>query len=82
MKVNPCPACGLYDSGEQWAHDPCIANTHGVTFACCGRGNPDAAYFKFSFGPTIRGTQKASLLWIRATGSGCDGKCAGIEATR
>jgi hypothetical protein len=46
-----CVACGLAPVD---GHDACIANLPGVTFACCGHGDPAQAYVKFENGVILR----------------------------
>lgn len=72
-----CRKCGRM-RGEN-GHDPCIANTPGVINACCGHGDPWSAYFQFSFGPSVRGCQRAVNDIIRILGNGCHKDCSGFE---
>jgi predicted RNA-binding Zn-ribbon protein involved in translation (DUF1610 family) len=42
---HPCPHCGKLPGPS--GHDPCIDQLEGVSFACCGHGNPSQAYVAF-----------------------------------
>jgi hypothetical protein len=70
-----CAKCGQPPTEN--GHDPCIANFPGVIYACCGHGNPDKTYFKFAFGPTVRGSHAAVLMWMKVVGTNCHGGCPG-----
>lgn len=47
-----CPKCNQFETKE--GHDPCIANSPGVEFACCGHGKYEG-YVKFNSGTVFRG---------------------------
>ncbi len=58
FEQRPCKRCGstLNVSGKA---DPCLGRLPGVDNACCGHGDPEAAYIRFTNGVTIRG-----FTWI------------------
>lgn len=80
MKVNPCLKCGRCDTGEKWAHDPCIAGTAGVVNACCGHGDADGAYFMFAFGPTIHGSAERVRRALFVLKTLCHSRCGGFAS--
>jgi len=42
---HPCPKCHKLPGPS--GHDPCIDQLEGVSFACCGHGDPSQAYVAF-----------------------------------
>jgi hypothetical protein len=56
-----CGACGLAQTEE--GHDPCLGTLPGVMNACCGHGEPDAAYVQIGPDEIIRGAD--ALTWVR-----------------
>ena len=65
-KGDPCEACGLSCREEDtirefkndipaWIADPCLGVLPGVSYACCGHGDPDDAYVAFENGIVFRG---------------------------
>lgn len=45
--------------GQDWGvslHDPCLGRIDGATEACCGHGDPAAAYVLFGDGRRLEGT--------------------------
>lgn len=56
----PCRRCGQKIPGSDYGKaDPCLGRLPGVDNACCGHGDPAAAYIRFTNGVTVRG-----FTWI------------------
>ena len=52
----PCIKCGkVFEGSNEGDPDPCLGNLPGVNNACCGHGNPDMAYIRFTNGIVIKG---------------------------
>ena len=52
-KSRPCNHCGEFSTTE--GHDSCWEQLNGVKNACCGHGDPSAAYIHFEGGLVVRG---------------------------
>ena len=48
----PCGFCGKANTPD--GHDGCIGHLPGVMNACCGHGEPSAAYIQFADGAIIQ----------------------------
>lgn len=48
-----CRECGVPNTPE--GHDPCLGTLPGVANACCGHGDPSAAYVQLSTGRRLDG---------------------------
>jgi len=59
----PCVHCGAVSDGP----DSCLGTLGWVDAACCGHGDPDAAYFMFHDGSTLRGQDALDLkdIWVK-----------------
>ncbi len=55
----PCKACGRYKTYE--GHDGCLGELIGITNACCGHGNNNAAYIQFFDGTAIHGEDAITI---------------------
>ena len=62
----PCGHCGRPDTTE--GHDGCLGTLAGVRNACCGHGDPEAAYVQLVGGRRLGGTD--ALRWIAGAGPG------------
>ncbi len=68
-KTRPCGCCGLQGTPE--GHDACLGTLPGVINACCGHGDPGAAYVQFLEAPILRGEQ--AIQYFRH--DACKGAC-------
>lgn len=51
----PCGCCGEFGNSNDGKPDPCLGQLPGVDNACCGHGDRDEAYIRFTNGVIIRG---------------------------
>lgn len=56
-----CPECKQFETKE--GHDPCIANSPGVRFACCGHGKYEG-YIMFNNGTIFKGKLIVTIFKI------------------
>jgi len=63
-RVNPphCGHCGRDATPE--GHDGCVGTLIGVMNACCGHGNPEAAYVQFDHSEY---TQQPNKVLVKGT---------------
>lgn len=52
-ELRPCTECG--SEHEMHESDPCLGDLPGVDNACCGHGDPDHAYVRFTTGVVLEG---------------------------
>lgn len=52
-KPRPCKKCG--SNHKMTDHDPCLGELPGVDNACCGHGNSEFSYVRFTNGVILRG---------------------------
>ncbi len=58
VKDNPnirCGHCGRAETPE--GHDGCLGTLPGIMNACCGHGDPDAAFVQYPDGSIVKGRQ-------------------------
>ena len=53
--IRKCKHCNLLPTKE--GHDACLGNLPGVEYACCGHGDREKSYIKFTNGMIIRGSE-------------------------
>ena len=54
--IRPCKKCGkLFEGSNKGQADRCLGELPGVDNACCGHGDPSAAYVRFTNGVVLKG---------------------------
>ncbi len=61
-----CALCQIPDTPE--GHDPCLGTIPGVTNACCGHGDPVAAYIQLETGSHAQGMEALRAFKILKIG--------------
>jgi hypothetical protein len=51
-KVRSCKKCG---KGPDEGPDPCLGNLSGISNACCGHGDREKSYIRFTNGIVLKG---------------------------
>lgn len=59
-EARPCKRCGSDKWSGNGDHDECLGLLPGVDNACCGHGNRDEAYIRFTNGVVVRGFEVVS----------------------
>jgi len=54
-EIRPCKKCGKLETLGEGEVDPCLSNLPGVDNACCGHGNPERSYIRFTNGVIVEG---------------------------
>ena len=73
-KLRQCPKCGALGQGDV---DPCLGVLPGVDSACCGHGDRDESYIRFTTGVAIKGFIVDASALGNAVSPGNDGKDGG-----
>ena len=60
LSERPCGRCGKLRTAE--GHDACLGTLPGIINACCGHGDPDAAYLQLQDGSIVVGEKMVEVM--------------------